>query len=240
MIDKEYLRRLAVGFDVALDDTQLSRFDRYAEMLVEWNEKMNLTGITDPADMVLKHFADSLSLLSVLPPDAVTLIDVGTGAGFPGVPLAIASPALHMTLLDSLQKRLRFLDVVCEELELSAVTVHARAEDGGHNPALREHFDVATARAVAALPTLCEYCLPFVKPGGVFVAMKGPESDAETNASKAAAAALSGRYRETASLLLDDCNGEQYQRRLIVFDKSEKTPARFPRDAAKIKRAPLG
>ena len=140
---------------------------------------MNLTAITEPREIVRKHFVDSLTLLSCLPEGELSLIDVGTGAGFPGVALAIARPDIRLTLLDSLNKRLIFLKAVCEELSVPVTLIHARAEEAGRKPELRERFDVATARAVAALPALCEYCLPFVRPGGVFLAMKGPDGEEE-------------------------------------------------------------
>lgn len=242
MIDKALLQALAADFGVSLSKEALGAFDRYAELLCEWNQKMNLTGITDPKEIVLRHFADSLTLVPLLPKHAA-LIDVGTGAGFPGVPAAIVRPDIHVTLLDSLNKRLTFLQCVCGELGLSAETVHARAEDGGRLPALRERFDVATARAVASLPVLCEYCLPFVKTGGCFIAMKGPDGDNEQTAAASAAKALGGTYRKTVGLQLPvrPAPGEEVlQRRLMVFDKTGKTPSAFPRPAAKIQKRPLG
>ncbi len=242
MIDKSLLQALAAGLGVSLTGQALTAFDRYAELLCEWNKKMNLTGITDPKEIVLRHFADSLTLVPLLPKNAA-LIDVGTGAGFPALPAAIARPDIRVTLLDSLNKRLTFLRCVCEELGLSADIVHARAEDGGHLPALRERFDTATARAVASLPVLCEYCLPFVKTGGCFVAMKGPDSDAELAAATAAAKSLGAAYRETVKLQLPvrpSPTDEILQRRLILFDKTGKTPPSLPRPAAKIQKRPLG
>lgn len=242
MIDKALLKQQAADLGVALDDRQLAQFDVYAKLLCEWNEKMNLTGITDPYGIVVRHFADSLTLVPYLP-EGGTLIDVGTGAGFPAVPAAIARPDIRVTLLDSLNKRLTFLNAVCEELGLSAVTVHARAEDGGQRADLREQFDVATARAVAATPTLCEYCLPFVKTGGVFVALKGPESDGEMPSAKKAAAVLGAKHRDTATLTVPACpkdDEEVFSRRLIVFEKTAATPKTYPRPAAKIAKKPLG
>lgn len=241
MIDRALLKAYAADLGVSLSDEQLARFDRYAELLCEWNEKMNLTGITDPYGIVIRHFVDSLTLVPYLPPDA-TLIDVGTGAGFPAIPVAIARPDVRVTLLDSLNKRLVFLGAVTEELSLSCVTVHARAEDGGHKAELREQFDVSTARAVAALPTLCEYCLPFVKTGGVFVALKGPESDSETEAALKAAKALGAVHKDTARVQVPACpkDGEEtFDRRLIVFEKTVATPKAYPRPAAKIAKKPF-
>lgn len=241
MIDRDLLQSYSADLGVPLDDAQLSKFDRYAELLCEWNEKMNLTGITDPYGIVIRHFIDSLTLVPFLPQGA-TLIDVGTGAGFPAIPAAIARPDIKVTLLDSLKKRLTFLDAVVEELKLSAVTVHARAEDGGQSLALREQFDVATARAVAALPTLCEYCVPFVKSGGVFVALKGPEVDDQLSDGKRAAATLGARFKKSRVLTVPVCpqDGEEiFDRRLVVFEKTAPTPKAYPRPAAKIAKKPL-
>lgn len=241
MIDRDLLKRLAADFEVELSPVALERFDTYASLLCEWNERMNLTGITDPHGIVIKHFVDSLTLCPHVPHGA-SLIDVGTGAGFPAVPVAIAREDVAVTLLDSLQKRLTFLNAVCEELGLSCRTVHARAEDGGKQADLREAFDIATARAVAALPVLCEYCVPFVKPGGHFVAMKGPDSDAEQQAAVRAAAKLGARYRTTHELTVPrhPANGEEaLSRRLIVFEKVSPTPKAYPRTAAKMAKAPL-
>ena len=240
MIDRTLLKAYAADLGVTLTDRQLVQFDRYAELLCEWNEKMNLTGITDPYGIVIRHFADSLTLVPFLPQGA-TLIDVGTGAGFPAIPAAIARPDIQVTLLDSLNKRLTFLNAVVDELGLSCVTVHARAEDGGHKAELRERFDVATARAVAALPTLCEYCVPFVKKGGVFVALKGPESDNELDTARTAAKVLGASYKDTARVQVParPKDGEEvFDRRLIVFDKTGNTPKTYPRPAAKIAKKP--
>ncbi len=240
MIDCELLKSYAADLGVTLSDTQLAQFDRYAERLCEWNEKMNLTGITDPYGIVIRHFLDSLTLVPYLPKGA-TLIDVGTGPGFPALPAALPRPDIKVTLLDSLNKRLTFLSAVVEELGLSCVTVHARAEDGGHKAELREAFDVATARAVAALPTLCEYCVPFVKKGGAFVALKGPESDNEMGTALKAAKALGASHKETARVQVPHTpkDGEEvFDRRLIVFDKTGNTPNAYPRPAAKIAKKP--
>lgn len=243
MIDKQKLKEYAADYGVVLDDVAADKFDRYAQLLVEWNEKMNLTAITEPTEIVLKHFVDSLTAVPFLPKkDEVTLIDVGTGAGFPAIPLAIACPHVRVTLLDSLNKRLLFLQEVCRELGIDAKTVHARAEDGGKLPVLREQFDVAIARAVAALPVLAEYCLPFCKVGGSFLAMKGPESDVEYSAAKTAVTVLGGREQTAHSFLLPataEADIEQQERRIFVFEKAKPTPAKYPRPTAKIKKEPL-
>ncbi len=243
MIDVDLLRQVTAPYGVTLTDAACEKLDTYARLLVEWNEKMNLTAITAPDEVVVKHFADSLTALPLLPErEGLSLIDVGTGAGFPGIPLAIARPDLRLTLLDSLNKRLTFLQAVCEAVGLAAQTVHARAEEGGRNPALRERFDVATARAVAALPTLSEYCLPFVKQGGRFIALKGPESETEATAAAAGIRLLGGSTPAVHTLQLParPLDGlEQATRRIFVIEKRKPTPAAYPRPTAKIKAKPL-
>ena len=238
MVDKSLLIAAAETVGVSLSPEAAEKFDTYAARLVEWNEKINLTALTAPRDIVWKHFADSLSAAPYLPKTPFSLIDVGTGAGFPGVPLALVRPDLQLTLLDSLQKRLTFLDALCKELGIPVTLVHARAEDGGHDPALREQFDVATARAVANLPVLCEYCLPFVKVGGQFLGMKGPSGDDELAAASAAVKKLGGKPARIRPLTLDTA-GEPFDRTLIFIDKIGKTPSAYPRPAAKIKKTAL-
>lgn len=243
VIDRELLQELAAEYGVGLTACALAKFDRYAELLVDWNRRMNLTAITAPQDIVLKHFTDSLTVLSVLPRvQGISLVDVGTGAGFPGIPLAIAREDVRLTLLDSLNKRLIFLKEVCEQLGIDAQFVHARAEEGGRT-ALREQFDVVTARAVAALPVLAEYCLPYVKVGGHFFAMKGPDSDAELERAGRAVALLGGQVRQVYNLTLPKTphSGlEPQERRIMVIDKIKQTPPRFPRQSVKISKEPLG
>ena len=190
----------------------------------------------------MKHFADSLTAAPLMPDGAFSLIDVGTGAGFPGVPLALLREDCTLTLLDSLNKRLVFLDALCKELGLPVTLIHARAEEGGQRPDLRESFDVATARAVAALPTLCEYCLPFVKVGGRFVALKGPDADREREAAEKAVDLLGGTVRAVSAITLpaDPIEGiEPMERRLLTIDKERHTPKGYPRPAAKIAKRPL-
>ncbi len=195
--------------NISVSELQLSQFERYFELLIAWNEKINLTAITAPADVAVKHFVDSLLAFKMLPEDYLkskTLIDVGTGAGFPGIPLKIMCADLKLTLFDSLQKRLNFLDIVTNELKLSAVrTCHGRAEDGGRDKTMREKYDVATARAVAKMPVLLEYTLPFVKTGGYFLALKGPELDDELAVSEHALKVLGGEVQDVChSSLVDD------------------------------------
>ena len=239
MIDNDLLRTQTARFGVSLTDNMCRKFDRYAELLVEWNEKMNLTAITDPVGIAVKHFADSVSAMPLLPEkQGIRVIDVGTGAGFPGIPLAIVRPDIRVTLLDSLNKRLTFLDEVCRQLGIEAETVHARAEDGARDQTLRERFDVATARAVAALPVLAEYCLPYVKVGGRFIAMKGPESEAECAAAARAIALLGGGSPVCHALQLT-VGAETPDRRLFVIEIAKHTPTAYPRPTAKIKKGAL-
>ena len=236
MIDVSRLRSGAAEMNIPLTDAQLTQFDRYAQLLVEWNEKMNLTAITDPEGIVVKHFLDSLSLLQgVNLPKNASLVDVGTGAGFPAVPLKIARPDLRVTRLDSLNKRLLFLQEVSAQLALPMATVHARAEEGGRNPQFREKFDVATARAVAALPILSEYCLPFVKKGGVFGAMKGPGGGQELKDAEKAIRLLGGKTEAVHEHILADGSS----RSIIVLRKANHTPPVYPRAGGKIAKAPL-
>lgn len=243
MIDKVLLQEYAAEYGVMVDAQAAERFDRYAQLLVEWNERMNLTAITQPNDIVLKHFADSLTVIPLLPEkQGFSLIDVGTGAGFPGIPLAIVRGDMQLTLLDSLNKRLTFLQQVCTELGIRAQLIHARAEEGGRKPELRESFDVVTARAVAALPVLAEYCLPFLKKGGRFIAMKGPDSDAELEQASRAVTMLGGTVTEVKNLVLPvtpRAGVEEQERRLFLIDKTTQTPSRFPRQSAKISKEPL-
>lgn len=226
----------AEAFDLALTQEQAAQFLTYAETLVEWNKVMNLTAITDPQEIIVKHFLDSLLLFRACSlPENASLIDVGTGAGFPGLPAKIYRPDLHVTLLDSLQKRLNFLEAVCKKTGAEAKRIHARAEDAGREPALRENYDISCARAVAALPVLCEYCLPFVRVGGCFIAMKGPGLEEELQAAGRAIRTLGGKLESTAAFTLPDGS----ERRIAVIRKTAPTPKAYPRPAAKIKKSPL-
>lgn len=231
---KTKLREIFAKENLTLSDTQIEKFKTYAEMLLEWNEKINLTAITDDEGVAEKHFLDSvLPLTKVDVPHGTSVIDVGTGAGFPAIPMKIFRDDIEITLLDSLNKRINFLSEVSDALDLSADCIHSRAEDGGKNPDLREKFDIATARAVAPLPVLCEYCLPFVKVGGKFLALKGPNENAED--AEKAVEILGGKICSTWNYSLP--SGDN--RRLIVIEKVKETPKKYPRDAGKIKRSPL-
>ncbi len=236
-IDRNLLYKQAELPGVILDDHMIDDFELAANMLVEWNHKINLTSITDLQDIVIKHFADSLTIASLLPKTGFSLIDVGTGAGFPGVPLAIVRKDIKLTLLDSLNKRVVFLKTLCNKLGIQADIVHGRAELAGRNSIMREKFDVATARAVASLPILCEYCLPFVKLGGHFIAMKGPSGEMEVELAQNAALELGAEYSFTERRNI----GVQsdISRTLLVYDKIKHTPPQYPRMFSKIKKQPL-
>lgn len=228
----------AAALGVTLNESQLDQFDAFTALLLEWNQKFNLTRITDPAEIAVKHYLDSLSALSVveMPPDA-SVIDVGTGAGFPAIPLKIALPNLRMTMLDSTRKRLVFLETAVRELGLSDVKiVHARAEDAGRDKALRERFDFSVSRAVARLSLLAEFCIPFCRVGGKFIAYKGPGAGEEIAEAEKAVRTLGG---EIESVREFDLPGSDLGRTLIVVKKSRPTPARYPRKPGVPEREPL-
>ena len=212
-------------------------FGVYARLLAEWNERMNLTTITRPDEVMEKHFWDSLSIIEAFDiPQDESVIDVGSGAGFPGVPLKIARPDIKLTLLDSLGKRVRFLEEVSSVLGFDDVNIiHGRAEEVAQECEFREKFGVATARAVAAMPVLAELCLPFVKPGGVFLALKGRESSQEISDAKAAVMALGGGEITMHSYTLPTVG----KRNIYIIEKISQTPPKYPRKYAKITKSPL-
>lgn len=219
-----------------LSEKQFSQLESYARLLTEWNEKMNLTAIVDEEGIALKHFLDSLALLRHAEiPKGARVADVGTGAGFPGVVLKIARPDIELVLIDSLQKRLNFLEEVLAQTGLSAELVHVRAEDAGHNKKLRESFDFVTARAVANLSVLAEYCLPLVKEGGVFAPMKTAEAEQEIAEAKPAVAVLGGEIREVKLYELPVAGG----RSVVIIDKVRQTPPKYPRRGTKISKKPI-
>ena len=202
MIDLTRAQSLFSEHQISLSLSQLEQLDRYAQLLVEWNRKMNLTAITDPEGILIKHFLDSILPFTLVPlPQGALLIDVGTGAGFPAIPLLIWRPDLQITLLDSLKKRLTFLEAALSTCGLAAQVIHCRAEDGGRRPDLREQFDLATARAVANLRELSEYCLPYIKPGGMFYALKGGDAAAEIRGAEKAIHLLGGRWEKASPIL---------------------------------------
>lgn len=225
-----------MGFGLELTPEIRERLNTYGNLLIEWNEKMNLTAITEPEAVLYKHFYDCLLFLKHIHPEkGASLIDVGTGAGFPGMVLKIARPDLKVTLLDGLNKRLVFLNEVLSSLSLAAETVHMRAEEAGRNPKYREKFDISCARAVAALPILSEYCIPLVKKGGLFVAMKG-QSGADEATSAANAVKLLGG--ESSQIICETLTGEE-QRTFIITKKISQTPPKYPRAGGKIAKCAL-
>ncbi len=235
-VSKDLLKDKAALYGVLLDDKALDRFDIYAKLLVEWNEKINLTAITDPEGIVIKHFLDSLTIFSAVNiPEKAKIIDVGTGAGFPGIPMLIARPDLDITLMDSTNKRLNVIRDILEKLELTANVVHSRAEDAGKSADFREKYDFSTARAVSNLRDLSEYCLPFVKVGGAFISMKGAKAEEEIAEAKKAIKTLGGKIEAKKTFELEQTG----ERMIITVKKVSSTPPKFPRPSAKIAKNPL-
>lgn len=221
---------------ISLTDEQLKRFDTLSELLVEQNKTMNLTAITDPDGIAVKHFADSISVLTACDiAQGARVMDIGTGAGFPGIPLLIMRPDIDLTMVDSTAKKLKYVQSTVDSLGLIATTLHTRAEEAGQSKEYRERFDIVCSRAVAALNVLCEYCLPFVKVGGIFVAMKGAKAQEEIADAKAAIKLLGGKIVDEKSFSLSD-GGE---RTLVVIKKISQIPPKYPRPSAQIAKKPL-
>ena len=234
MIDKNRLSEKCSTWNIALTGTQLDLLDKYAELLVSYNEKVNLTAITSPEGIEDRHFADSL-LFAAQPEVQGKLVDVGTGAGFPGIVAKIYKPDLELTLMEPTGKRVDFLRYACAELGLTGVEFAKERAEEAARKIWREQFDVASARAVAALPVLSEYCLPLVKVGGNFLAMKGASGEEELAAARGAIKKLGGAYKETRTLHLP--GGDT--RTLILCQKISQTPTAYPRNGGKIAKSPL-
>lgn len=232
------LKIAAIEYGLNLTEDQISAFNKYYELLYEWNKKINLTAITEPKDVAIKHMVDSLSCFKAdLFKENTSLIDVGTGAGFPGLPLKIFYPSLKLTLLDSLNKRVKFLQLVVDELGLKDVEViHARSEEAARNKKYREKFDLATARAVARLPIICEYCLPFVKDGGTFIALKGRQYEEEATQAQKAIKVLGGEIADIMPVKLPEIDDK---RAVIYIKKIKSTPKTYPRKAGTPERNPI-
>ena len=233
---KNKMIELSKKINIDITDEQLEKFYRYMELLLEWNEKINLTAITEVDEVILKHFIDSMTVLKYLKDDE-SIIDVGTGAGFPGIPIAIMKQKEKITLLDSLNKRINFLNEVCNELRIDNVkTYHGRAEEYGNNKEHREKYDIAVSRAVANMTTLVEYLLPFVKVGGICICMKGNEIEEELEQAKYAIKELGGKIEKIERFNLPNSDME---RNIIVITKTKETPNRYPRKAGTPSKMPL-
>ncbi len=236
MIEKQSFLQLLSQAGIEPMEEDYVKFSIYCQMLQEWNEKINLTAITDDQGIAVKHFLDSLLPLTMFDlPDHARLIDVGTGAGFPSIPMKLIRPDLQLILLDSLEKRLNFLRNLSARLGIDAVTLHARAEEAGRDPKHREKYDVATSRAVAAMGVLAEYCLPLVKVGGVLLALKGSSGRQEAEDGKRAIELCGGRVEQIHDYALP--NGDP--RTLVIVRKISQTPPKYPRNAGQISKRPL-
>ncbi len=223
-------------FNIEISDNQLEKFDKYMRLLLEWNEKINLTSIVEPDEVKIKHFLDSLTVLKYIHDDD-KVIDIGTGAGFPGIPLKIMKPDAKITLLDSLNKRINFLNIVIEELGLKNIeTIHGRAEEFARNKMYREKYDVAVSRAVANLSTLTEYMLPFVKVGGKCICMKGANVKEEVDKAKNAIQELGGKIEKIDNFYLSNNDNE---RNIIIIKKIKETKSKYPRKAGMPSKEPL-
>ena len=221
-------------YNIALDNTQIEQFYRYYELLIEWNEKINLTAITEQSEVIEKHFIDSILPYKAFKENS-SIIDIGSGAGFPGIPLKILRPDLNITLLDSLNKRINFLNIVINELKLdNIVAIHGRSEEMAKMPKYREVFDYGTARAVAKLNILAEYTVPFIKVNGNFIAYKGQDADNEILESKNAISKL--YLKENTHL---EFNLNENSRKILIFNKTKQTPNIYPRGQNKPRKNPL-
>ena len=235
--DYSYLVNTLSSWNFSLSDKQIQQLDLFYELLIEKNKVMNLTAITEFDDVLVKHFADSLSICTVLPSDVKTVCDLGTGAGFPGIPMAIAYPNISFTLIDSLNKRIEFLQEVVDALGLTNVNlVHARAEEAGRGKNYREHFDLVVSRAVANIATLSEYCLPLVKINGYFISFKSGDIKDEIEASGSAVKKLGGTMTEPVYFTIPETD---ISRSFLIINKEKNTPKAYPRKAGTPSKEPL-
>ena len=233
---KNKMIELSKKINIDITDEQLKKFYRYMDLLLEWNEKINLTAITETDEVILKHFIDSMTVFKYLV-ESKNIIDVGTGAGFPGIPIAIMNQNKNITLLDSLNKRIIFLNEVCSELKINNIkTYHGRAEEFGHNKQHREKYDIAISRAVANMTTLVEYLIPFIKVGGRCICMKGNDIEEELEQAKFAIKELGGKIEKVERFNLPNSDME---RNIIIITKTKETPNRYPRKAGMPSKMPL-
>lgn len=239
MIKEEFAKKIkdfSKEIGVQLKEKQIDQFYTYMELLLEWNEKINLTAITEPEEIIQKHFIDSITISKYIE-DNKKMIDVGTGAGFPGIPLKIIREDIDILLLDSLNKRIHFLDEVIEKLKLSHIqTIHARVEEFGKNKNYRESFDIATSRAVANMSTLSEYLIPLVKVGGICIGMKGADVEEEVQQSKKAISILGGEFEKIEKFTLPKSD---IGRSIILITKVKNTPSKYPRKPGTPGKEPL-
>ena len=238
MTNADILKKGIEDLGLKCSDETIDKFSKYREILVEWNQKMNLTGIEEEKEVYIKHFLDSVAAVKKgYIKDGMSIIDVGTGAGFPGLPLRICLENSKVTLLDSLNKRINFLSEVCTNINIDDIElIHGRAEDFGKDEKYREQYDIATARAVAGLPILMEFCVPFIKVGGYFVCLNGPNADTELEESRKAMEVLGLEFVEKIDVELPEL---ELKHNIVVFKKVNSTPAKYPRKAGKPVKTPI-
>ena len=233
---EDFKKDFCLYFEEEIDDNKIQKFYDYMNLLVEWNKKINLTAITEEKDIILKHFVDSLTVLKYIKENK-SIVDVGTGAGFPGIPLAIMNDSLKITLVDSLNKRINFLNEVCNKINLkNTKAIHARAEEFGQDNNYRESYDVAISRAVANLTVLAEYLLPLVKVGGKIICMKGPDIEEELKQARSAIDILGGKIEKCDDFCLPKSD---ISRNIIIINKIKETPKKYPRKAGTPAKTPL-
>lgn len=233
---EDFKKDFCLYFEEEIDDNKIQKFYDYMNLLVEWNKKINLTAITEEKDIILKHFVDSLTVLKYIKENK-SIVDVGTGAGFPGIPLAIMNDSLKITLVDSLNKRINFLNEVCSKIKLkNTKAIHSRAEEFGQDNNYRESYDIAISRAVSNLTVLAEYLLPLVKVGGKIICMKGPDIEEELKQAKSAIDILGGKFEGCDNFCLPKSD---ISRNIIIINKIKETPKKYPRKAGTPVKTPL-